>query len=31
MQQSTLKELAEILGWSISTTSRALKDHPDIS
>jgi LacI family transcriptional regulator len=31
MQQSTLKELAEILGISISTVSRALKDHPDIS
>jgi LacI family transcriptional regulator len=31
MQQSTLKELAEILGVSISTVSRALKDHPDIS
>lgn len=31
MQQSTLKELAEILGMSISTVSRALKDHPDIS
>lgn len=31
MQQSTLKELAEILGFSISTVSRALKDHPDIS
>ena len=31
MQQSTLKELAEILGLSISTVSRALKDHPDIS
>ena len=31
MQQSTLKELAEVLGISISTVSRALKDHPDIS
>ncbi len=31
MQQSTLKEMAEILGISISTVSRALKDHPDIS
>jgi LacI family transcriptional regulator len=31
MQQSTLKELAEILGMNISTVSRALKDHPDIS
>ncbi|MBI1344428.1 MAG: substrate-binding domain-containing protein [Terrimonas sp.] len=31
MQQSTLKELSEVLGISISTVSRALKDHPDIS
>ncbi|MFN8265024.1 MAG: LacI family DNA-binding transcriptional regulator [Chitinophagaceae bacterium] len=31
MQQSTLKKLSEILGLSISTVSRALKDHPDIS
>jgi LacI family transcriptional regulator len=31
MQQSTLKELAEILGMSISTVCRAFKDHPDIS
>lgn len=31
MQQSTLKELSETLGLSISTVSRALKDHPDIS
>ncbi len=31
MQQSTLKKLSEILGISISTVSRALKDHPDIS
>ena len=31
MHQSTLKELADILGLSISTVSRALKDHPDIS
>jgi len=31
MQQSTLKELSEALGISISTVSRALKDHPDIS
>ena len=31
MYQNTLKELAEILGFSISTVSRALKDHPDIS
>lgn len=31
MQQSTLKELSEALGISVSTVSRALKDHPDIS
>jgi LacI family transcriptional regulator len=31
MQQSTLKQLSESLGLSISTVSRALKDHPDIS
>lgn len=31
MQQSTLKKLSESLGISISTVSRALKDHPDIS
>ncbi len=31
MQQSTLKKLSEALGLSISTVSRALKDHPDIS
>jgi LacI family transcriptional regulator len=31
MQQSTLKNLSEVLGISISTVSRALKDHPDIS
>lgn len=31
MQQSTLKGLSETLGLSISTVSRALKDHPDIS
>ena len=31
MQQSTLKRLSEVLGISISTVSRALKDHPDIS
>ncbi|MEO8403340.1 MAG: LacI family DNA-binding transcriptional regulator [Chitinophagaceae bacterium] len=31
MQQSTLKELSGVLGLSISTVSRALKDHPDIS
>jgi len=30
-QNSTLKKLAEILQLSISTVSRALKDHPDIS
>jgi LacI family transcriptional regulator len=28
---STLKKLSEMLGISISTVSRALKDHPDIS
>lgn len=28
---STLKKLSEMLGLSISTVSRALKDHPDIS
>lgn len=27
----TIKDLAKILGVSISTVSRALKDHPDIS
>ena len=31
IQQSTLKKLSEVLGLSISTVSRALKDHPDIS
>lgn len=31
IQQSTLKQLSEALGLSISTVSRALKDHPDIS
>lgn len=31
MQQSTLKKLSEVLGISISTVSRALKNHPDIS
>lgn len=31
MRQSTLKELSEALGLSISTVSRALKNHPDIS
>jgi LacI family transcriptional regulator len=30
-QFSTLKKLSEKLGLSISTVSRALKDHPDIS
>ncbi len=30
-QNSTLKKLSEMLGISISTVSRALKDHPDIS
>jgi len=31
MQKSTLKELSLSLGISVSTVSRALKDHPDIS
>src|SRR5436190_18632438 len=31
MQKSTLKKLSQSLGISISTVSRALKDHPDIS
>lgn len=31
MQPSTLKELSSVLGISISTVSRALKDHPDIA
>ena len=31
MQKSTLKKLSEVLGFSISTVSRALNDHPDIS
>jgi LacI family transcriptional regulator len=31
MQQSTLKKLSETLGISISTVSRALKNHPDVS
>ena len=31
IQQSTLKKLSQVLGLSISTVSRALKDHPDIS
>lgn len=30
MHKSTLKSIAEKLGLSISTVSRALKDHPDI-
>ena len=29
--QATLKDIAEILGISISTVSRALKDHPDVN
>lgn len=29
--QATLKDLAESLGISISTVSRALKDHPDVN
>jgi len=31
MQHSTLKKLSEALGISISTVSRALKNHPDIA
>jgi LacI family transcriptional regulator len=31
MQKSTLKNLSQTLGISISTVSRALKNHPDIS
>jgi LacI family transcriptional regulator len=31
MENITLKRIAEALGLSISTVSRALKDHPDIS
>ena len=31
MESSTLKKIAESLGLSISTVSRALKNHPDIS
>lgn len=31
MHNTTLKKISEILGLSISTISRALKDHPDIS
>jgi len=30
-QSSTLKKLGEILNLSVSTVSRALKNHPDIS
>lgn len=30
-QNPTLKKIAEKLSLSISTVSRALKDHPDIS
>jgi len=29
--KATLKNIANILGISISSVSRALKDHPDIS
>jgi LacI family transcriptional regulator len=31
MNNATLKKISEMLGLSISTVSRALKDHPDIS
>ena len=31
MTSTTLKKIAEVLGLSISTISRALKNHPDIS
>ncbi|MCA0132517.1 LacI family DNA-binding transcriptional regulator [Winogradskyella alexanderae] len=31
MKKTTLKEIAEILGISISTVSKALKDYPDVS
>jgi LacI family transcriptional regulator len=31
MSDTTLKKIAQVLGISISTVSRALKDHPDIS
>lgn len=31
MEHSTLKKLSEVLGISISTVSRALKNHPDIA
>ena len=31
MKRVTIKDLADMLNISISTVSRALKDHPDIS
>jgi LacI family transcriptional regulator len=31
MNNTTLKKISEVLGLSISTVSRALKDHPDIA
>ncbi|MBY0482098.1 MAG: LacI family transcriptional regulator [Chitinophagaceae bacterium] len=31
MTNTTLKKISEVLGFSISTISRALKNHPDIS
>jgi LacI family transcriptional regulator len=31
MNNTTLKKISEALGISISTVSRALKNHPDIS
>ncbi|MGE4513317.1 MAG: LacI family DNA-binding transcriptional regulator, partial [Chryseobacterium sp.] len=31
MKRVTIKDLAEMLNISVSTVSRALKDHPDIS
>lgn len=31
MEQSTLKKLSQILGISVSTVSRALRNHPDIA
>ena len=31
MENITLKRISEVLGLSISTVSRALKNHPDIS
>lgn len=31
MENITLKKISEVLGISISTVSRALKNHPDIS